>query len=359
MASGSPKGGSSPRSPKGNRTDRTPKHDLKITIISAKGLRAADRSLFGGSNSDPYVTCSIVNKPDAPTICTRFIEKTLNPKWDEAHIVEDYDHGDALLFNVYDHDNNDSHDFLGNVELGGFRMEGDISKKGFFEDDIPLTGTKKAKSTLKIRAEHVDKKKKNTDHVSQRGSRLLVTVVSCEGIRAVDRSMLGRGSSDPYCCVHFHGKPDSQMRTVYKPKTLEPTWDEELEMENYVRGDKLVFNIFDYDSGKAKKGEDGEILGKASLTYDEFDHKDGYEGEVKLTDCGAHNGTKKQTIKLKVRVLPPEEILPTVSVPGGSLRVKIIGAQGLRAADTAVVGKGSSDPYCIARSSKQSTLAKI
>lgn len=87
---------------------------LKILIIGAKGLRAAD---YNGK-SDPYCVCHIgpEEKPHG-TFQTPVIKKSLEPTWNSEHLHGEYKVGDPIKFVVFDEDLVGSHDLLGNVTL--------------------------------------------------------------------------------------------------------------------------------------------------------------------------------------------------------------------------------------------------
>lgn len=87
----------------------------RVVIVSARGLRDAD--WFPGSGkSDPYVECTVKNRPHAGKIRTEVENSTLNPVWNHEGVINDFGVGDILVFSVYDKDLVGSNS-LGSVEL--------------------------------------------------------------------------------------------------------------------------------------------------------------------------------------------------------------------------------------------------
>merc|ERR1712003_362746 len=77
--------------------DRVPTA-VGVTVLSASGLPVGDVY-----SSDPYCVCEIVGKPE--TQCTTgFVTNTLNPYWNEAFVLNNYEVGDYITFTVFDVD---------------------------------------------------------------------------------------------------------------------------------------------------------------------------------------------------------------------------------------------------------------
>jgi hypothetical protein len=309
---------------------------ILLKICSARGLRAADFSLVGSGASDPFATCYIDGKPDS-YLKTRHIEKTLNPVWDEEYEIEDSCRGDDLHFEVFDHDKVGSNDLLGRVVLPAR----DYDREGGFEGDLRLRGCGKGKqSFLKVKVLVLPPEAPDGPQVSEPGSRLRIVVHSAAGLRPADSAIMG-GKSDPYCICRIPGKPDSEFITATKKSTLNPTWDEAVEFDEFDPGDDLEFEVFDYDKCSA-----ADSLGRRTVPNFKFDRTDGFEGDLKLKECGRGY---KAILKVRILVLPPlSPNAPTISEPGSRLRVRIIGATGLRATDVKTQG-GKSDPFCICK----------
>merc|ERR1719458_1535664 len=88
---------------------------LRLTIVSARGLRDADW-LPGTGKSDPYCVCEIAGKPKGAKVKTKVINDNLDPVWQHSAELPGYSPGDTLVFKVYDQDVAKS-EFLGELHL--------------------------------------------------------------------------------------------------------------------------------------------------------------------------------------------------------------------------------------------------
>eukprot|EP00913_Durusdinium_trenchii_P008031 g7530.t1 len=131
---------------------------LKVLIHSASNLPRGDEHGL----SDPYVVCFLAEHPE-PLFETEVRRQTLDPVWDEEHIVSPYMPGADLVFQVMDKEGHDpplvggvaylserllslrgvGSDFLGEVRLAAeeFYPHG-------FEGDVMLEGVPKGRATL-------------------------------------------------------------------------------------------------------------------------------------------------------------------------------------------------------------------
>jgi hypothetical protein len=110
---------------------------LEVTVVGCKGLRNAD---WTGS-SDPYCVCQIQGEEE-PLFQTRVMWNTLDPVWDETEKLSFYALGESLVFKVYDHDQLNLDDFLGEVVLEASTLEaaanGNGDCPGTFDGELPL-----------------------------------------------------------------------------------------------------------------------------------------------------------------------------------------------------------------------------
>ncbi|CAE7548287.1 SYT2, partial [Symbiodinium necroappetens] len=113
----------------GGRLGRRPhaaESGLRVRIVSARGLRAADFNLMNWGTSDPFCTCEVVGQPGA-SFKTPVIDKCLDPCWDFEGKFPNYKvlatKASALKppvkdrLTVYDQDWNYKNDFLGSATL--------------------------------------------------------------------------------------------------------------------------------------------------------------------------------------------------------------------------------------------------
>jgi len=309
-----------------------------VKIISAKGLRAADWALRGGS-SDPFCTCQVQGKKET-LVSTRYLNKTLAPSWEEVHEIDGWEHGEPLEFSVFDFDKGSSADTLGHCLLLASKFQID----GKFDGDLPLDEAGKGiKASIRVEVE-VFTPPEPPEPVSVPGSRLKIVVKEAKNLRAADWSIVGSGTSDPFCEVGIKGLPGGHgqlFATNHIDKTLNPVWNETHTVCDYQRGEDLIFTCWDFDKGSA-----ADLLGRATLPCHMFDREGGFNGEVRLKECGF--GFSPQLF-ISVQVLPPERPdVPSVAREGSRLKVTVVSATGLRAADFSFMGAGSSDPYCVA-----------
>mmetsp|Transcript_30223 Transcript_30223/g.86726 ORF Transcript_30223/g.86726 Transcript_30223/m.86726 type:complete len:419 (+) Transcript_30223:92-1348(+) len=88
---------------------------LKVTVVSARGLRNADW-LPGQGVSDPFCVCEIEGKP-LSRFLTKEIRNNLTPVWNQESEFADYHIGDNLQFFVWDKDLVKQDDLLGRASL--------------------------------------------------------------------------------------------------------------------------------------------------------------------------------------------------------------------------------------------------
>lgn len=106
---------------------------------------------------------------------------------------------------------------------------------------------------------------------------LRVTIISANGLRNADWG----SKSDPYCVCQIPGKPQSKFQTPVISDNLDPVWNYEDLIVDYIVGDLLEFTVWDQDWGKPD-----DFLGKATLSSTEF-LENGFEGDLLLQKAGA------------------------------------------------------------------------
>lgn len=88
---------------------------LRVRIVEARGLIASDTNMLGKlTSSDPYIVLRI---SDGPSVKTRTLAKTLEPRWDEkvSFLISRCD--PVLYVSAFDEDTFDADDSLGSLEL--------------------------------------------------------------------------------------------------------------------------------------------------------------------------------------------------------------------------------------------------
>lgn len=94
--------------------DHVPKQLLKVNIVGAMHLRRSD--WIGKGSSDPYCVLKIPGKPEA-VLQTHPCVGTLAPVWDYEVVLDCYEEGDNLEFEVKDKDWLGADDWLGKATL--------------------------------------------------------------------------------------------------------------------------------------------------------------------------------------------------------------------------------------------------
>jgi len=239
---------------------------LKVTILSARGLRNADWV----GKSDPYCAWEVTGKSDTKKQ-TPSVTDQLDPEWNHEEEVTGYCVGDSITFLVKDMDPAKPDDALGKVVL-----ETSQFLPGGFEGEVPLTEAGSGiEAFLKLKIVVVHPK-------------VRVIVNSAKGLRNADWV----GKSDPYCICEVVGKEDVKFATPSVDDNLNPQWSHEAELVGYQVLDGLTFTVKDKDPVKPD-----DILGSVTLPYESF--RNGFDGELQLT--GTAEGITS-TLQLKVEM---------------------------------------------------------
>eukprot|EP00931_Biecheleriopsis_adriatica_P036221 TRINITY_DN20872_c0_g2_i1.p1 TRINITY_DN20872_c0_g2~~TRINITY_DN20872_c0_g2_i1.p1 ORF type:complete len:1300 (-),score=256.53 TRINITY_DN20872_c0_g2_i1:56-3394(-) len=237
---------------------------LKVHIIGARSLKAADVYLTRENSSDPYCVFEVPGRPRA-TFRTHTIEKTLYPEWRYESKIRGWKPGDALKFQVFDEDWGKSDDFLGRAELKSeqFYPNG-------FAGELKLLDAGDAEAFLDVQITD-----ENGQYPAEQ-TNMKLKILSARGLPASDHGLIS-ASSDPYCVVEIEGRLVAHKpRTQTIQKTLNPKWNFVHSVPDYKVGDTLKFTVWDEDWISAD-----DILGHAVLSAEQF-HPDGFAGEVKL-----------------------------------------------------------------------------
>ena len=204
---------------------------VSVRVVRATGLLAADKS----GSSDPYVK---VKSPGGTKAKTEHIKKTLNPEWDETLELTVHDFGAPLSLMVFDYDKKGKNDNLGAAEISLAQIAPGVPTP--FKVALSKQGTIEVVVTLEYAVS--------------------VRVVRATGLMAADKS----GTSDPY--VKMNSAFGKKAKTSVLKKTLDPEWDETLELIVPNLSAPISFTVFDWD--KAGKNDNlgcGEILGLSQL----------------------------------------------------------------------------------------------
>ena len=291
---------------------------LKVRVVRAKGLMAADSNGL----SDPYVKVTVGTKAKK----TRTVKKTVNPTFDEE-LCFHFDDLPKLLrhetigVQAWDWDRVGKNESLGAARValaelveggleGGERVE--------YKAELDDKQTKPGLVSL-VFVWEADPGPRDPV-ISDRSGIVKVFVSHAVGLRAADSN----GTSDPYVKMSIGGRDE---KTEVVRKSLNPRFQQELvyrfdDFEEALR-ETLHAEVWDWDLVGFN-----DSLGKASVDLADYAEQLRYQarwggGEriewaPKLIDKAAKEGVR-----------------------GGTLKVKVVSARGLKAADR----NGLSDPY--------------
>eukprot|EP00420_Gonyaulax_spinifera_P011486 CAMPEP_0197938738 /NCGR_PEP_ID=MMETSP1439-20131203/118614_1 /TAXON_ID=66791 /ORGANISM="Gonyaulax spinifera, Strain CCMP409" /LENGTH=812 /DNA_ID=CAMNT_0043561819 /DNA_START=44 /DNA_END=2483 /DNA_ORIENTATION=+ len=329
---------------------------LHINILNARGLYNADGFLAG--KSDPYCICQIPGKPHSK-IQTRTMDNTLDPDWNHTGIIQDFEAGDSLEFQVWDSDTFPKPDQLlgqatlspqdfadhpegiaGVLELIGGKatetssleivVQLDAHQPDAVQPDAtePAAAEQSAANEAPAAIAAHSTNMTRIDHLNgARMAKLKVTMFSASGLYNSDGFLAGK--SDPYCVCFVPEKPSHKFRTKTINNCLSPTWNHLSVLNGFVLGESVEFQVWDSDT----KPKPDQLLGKAVLRSDDFIPY-GFEGELMLSETKAPNCT----ISVRIEVFPDTTStgLSGAVLTGSS---KIIGGQipGGRVMSTTVV----------------------
>lgn len=124
---------------------------------------------------------------------------------------------------------------------------------------------------------------------------LLVTIAEARGLPATKYPVWRR--SDPFCAVHLECNAATKHRTDVQPATLDPRWDQQVRIEDFVPGDTLVFEVWDHNA----QGQQVTLLGRATLPSREF-YPQGWPGNWWLP-LGDFAGTATAQLRVVIEVL--------------------------------------------------------
>ena len=278
---------------------------VSVRVVRATGLLAADK----GGTSDPFVTVLSKGSKKAKTSVKK---KTLEPEWDETLDLTVHDLAAPLSLTVFDHDKGAKNDNLGSAEITGLSE---------IEPGVP-TPYKVALS-----------KQGAVEVVVTLEYRVSVHVVRAKDLLAADKN----GKSDPYVVVQSAG--GKKAKTSVKKKTLEPEWDETLELSVLDAAAPLSFAVWDHD-----KIGTNDALGA---------------GEVLLGECAPGAPTPLRvalstqgTIEVVVTFSPAEPADEPEELAAGAA-----GAVG-GAAAAAAAASASGAPVSGARAAREKAMAR-
>ena len=251
----------------------------RVVVKRGYNLMAADK----GGKSDPYV---VIQAPGGQKAKTSVKKGTVNPVWDETLVVGIADDAAPLYLEVWDHDKIGMNDSLGAGEILLGQCEPGtptlltiaVDKQGTVEVEVTWlpaeSPAQEVAESSSMAAMHKDARSPPTGKTQSTSAAALsqmsreadgkgwtrmgmatVRVLRGANLRAADRG----GKSDPYVVLQQAG--GKKTKTSVKKGTVNPIWDETLELGVTDTTAPLLLEAWDHDViGRNDSLGAGEIL---------------------------------------------------------------------------------------------------
>ena len=237
----------------------------RVIILRGYSLLAGDK--FG--TSDPYV---VVQAAGGKKEKTSVIKGTINPVWDETLELSVPDYASPVYLEVWDHDKIGMNDSLGTGEILLGQCEPGIptlltvaiDTQGTVEVEVtwlPAEREQNGYAQAVTESSPVAVRRCLPPSLTQSSSAVELTPVSRKiderdgtqmgvatvrvlrgsNLRAADRG----GKSDPYVVVQVAG--GKQAKTSVQKGTVNPVWDETLELSVPNAAEPLALSVWDHD----------------------------------------------------------------------------------------------------------------
>ncbi|XP_055355998.1 synaptotagmin-7-like isoform X2 [Paramacrobiotus metropolitanus] len=222
-----------------------------VRVIEAKRLPAKDFSGF----SDPYCVVSLLPK-DKYKLQTKIKKRTLNPRWNESFLFEDFPieklKTRTLHLHVFDYDRFSRDDPIGELFIPlqdlDFTQNYDVWKPLL----PPKSETKNKYGEILLSLKY-----------NVTAGELGVNVIKCKELRIQD---IATHSSDPYVKIWlmFGGKKMEKKKTQIHMRDLNPVFNESFTFSvpmDKIREAALLVTVMDYD----KIGRN-DLIGRVTLS---------------------------------------------------------------------------------------------
>eukprot|EP00928_Gymnodinium_smaydae_P036671 TRINITY_DN255_c0_g7_i1.p1 TRINITY_DN255_c0_g7~~TRINITY_DN255_c0_g7_i1.p1 ORF type:complete len:2183 (-),score=436.61 TRINITY_DN255_c0_g7_i1:285-6833(-) len=234
-----------------------PLQKLNVSIVSASGLKHKN---FTGDHL--FCECYVqhVSSREKTAKCTtKQVDNCLDPVWNEAFELDPWQVGEALLFTVYDRG------MICSKTEGKVKLQSASFYPAGFEGVLPIDGLPGA--TLTVR-------------VSIGGPSAVPQLVTISMLEARGLKQLGFSGDSSLCVCKVEHKDKRAKSVSCQTKacadSLEPTWNEALQMHPWHAGEDLHFELVD-------DGKSGS-LASATLPSARFaDAAAGFDGLLPLT----------------------------------------------------------------------------
>ncbi|KAI5517567.1 C2 domain-containing protein family [Trichomonas vaginalis G3] len=269
------------------KEDNTPKEPilLDVTVVSATKLAAMDK----GGKSDPFAVLSINGK--GQEYKTEAIKENRNPEWNaEFHMEAANRNHDKLHIVVYDWDEHNDNDLIGNFKLPLKELPLDTP----VEKDVELKkkhAHRKERGTVHLKIV-AHKKEQDAPPVpapapvnhqakTEKPKKVILefSVVYAKDLAAMDLN----GKSDPYVILKLNNDGPEQKTEVVK-KNKNPVWNQDFTFElKDKQTDILHLSCYDWDDHN-----EHDLIGDSHLTLYEYVMDTPIERDVELKKEGGH-----------------------------------------------------------------------
>lgn len=313
--------------------------NVDLIIVRAQDLLAMDMAFGVQGKSDPYI--KVLGEGDRLIFKTEPKKKTLDPVWGVPCMFNVSHTEESIVFALFDSDFGSGDDPMGRATLHLSELQN--LNNELWLDVEPEVLCPNARGRVNIQVSF----RSRPVRPPLRGGIVELTVVEANGLLAVDRSLTGAKSADPYVKVRTNDIREV-MRTEVIQKTLDPVWDASCCFRVSPGEQRIMLDVFDSDLGS---GDDS--MGIATLWLEDLQQptngrvhgrqRQGMKGELKL-DVEPTEDCPKAQGRLRVQGTFYEAPLRR-PFRGGTVKLKIVRAENLLAVDTSLTGKGASDPY--------------
>lgn len=242
---------------------------LHIKICEAKNVLKHDII----SKSDPYVTLRLKSQDKKNYKKTQVISNNSNPVWNEEFDIIAVNPNDTLLINMYDEDVKKDDKIMDELEfpINAWPINGPLEK-----DVIDLKFKKKkdaGKLIFEIQSFPFDSA---SDPSQPIGCKVHIKAFDAKDVIKMDVG----SKSDPYLRFRIKNKKDTAVQTQVISNTLNPVWNEELELLSYDRKNDIIeVDMLDEDTKK-----DDKMMNTIEIPIGEHPDNDHYvfDDSVKL-----------------------------------------------------------------------------
>ena len=209
---------------------------LHIKICEAQKVLRMDL----GGQSDPYITLRLKSEEKSDCLKTQVIRKTRNPIWNQEFDIIVTDSNDVLLINMY-------HEYFPNDDKMMDEIQFPVSTWPIGDPldrkELDLKLKKKKAGKLIFEVQSFPLENSASDRSETEGCRIRIKAFDAKNV--LESFIDG---SDLYLRFGLKGKKDSTFKTAVISGTLNPVWNQELEIiSTDRRKDILEVEMFDED----------------------------------------------------------------------------------------------------------------